>query len=348
MDEQVGDLTPEDEFLETVAAEGYAVSAGPQHEAPADPSHVQVGPMAAAVVVGVLSATQARINGGLGHLVNDALLAAVISFGTGLTILFVIVGVRSSTRRALTVTLPERLRRHDLHWWQLIGGLAGGLYVACQGLTIPSLGVALFTVLIVAGTTGSSLLVDALGIGPGGRRPITSARVVGAVGTTLAVLVAVSGRFSTGSLALSAVILTVTAGFLQTFQQAVNGQVAMHTGDPLVATFMNFLVGTTALVAACAIEHLVFHHAWTAPPAPWTTPVLWLGGPLGIVWIMTAARVVRPLGVLLFSLLSIGGQLVGSLTLDLVVPTSGVVVSWQLFLGIGLTALAVGWAALKH
>jgi transporter family-2 protein len=168
------------------------------------------------------------------------------------------------------------------------------------------------------------------------------------VGTTIAVLIAVSGRFSTGSLALAAVVLTVTAGFLQTFQQAVNGQVAMRTGDPLVATFMNFLVGTTALVVALAVEHLVLQHAWISPPAPWASPVLWIGGSLGIVWIMTAARVVRPLGVLLFALLSIGGQLVGSLVLDVVVPTPGTQVGWQLLLGVALTGAAVMWAAVRH
>jgi bacterial/archaeal transporter family-2 protein len=79
--------------------------------------------------------------------------------------------------------------------------------------------------------------------------------VVGAVGTTVAVLVAVSGRFSFGSVAVSAVVLTVVSGALQTFQQAVNGQVALRTGDPLVATFTNFVVGTTALVIALAVEH---------------------------------------------------------------------------------------------
>ena len=348
MDDDHGDLTPEDEFLETVATEGFAVAAEPQHEQPTDPEHLHLAAMAGAVVVGVLASAQARINGGLAHVVDDPLLAAVVSFGGGLLILCVIVLLRRSTRTALLVVLPERLRAGDLRWWQLIGGLAGALYVACQGLAIPSLGVALFTVLIVAGTTGSSLLVDSMGLGPGGRRPVTKARVVGAVGTTVAVLIAVSGRFSTGSLALAAVVLTVTAGFLQTFQQAVNGQVAMRTGDPLVATFINFLMGLTALVTALGIEHLVLHHAWISPPAPWVSPILWSGGIFGIIWIMTAARVVRPLGVLLFALLSIGGQLLGSLVLDIVVPTPGTVVGWQLVRGVALTGAAVAFAAVRR
>ena len=39
---------------------------------------------------------------------------------------------------------------------------------------------------------------------------MTAPRVIGAVGTTLAVVVAVSGRFSAGSLALAAVIVTIS------------------------------------------------------------------------------------------------------------------------------------------
>lgn len=348
MDDDLGDLTPEDEFLETVATEGFAVAADPQHEQPVDDRRPGLATMAAAVAVGLLVVAQARVNGGLGHAVDDGIFAAVLSFGSGLLILVVIVALRSSTREAVLRTLPARLRAHDLHWWQLLGGLCGALYVASQGITIGSLGVALFTVLVVAGTTGSSLLVDAVGLAPGGRRPITTARVVGAVGTTVAVLVAVSGRFSFGSIAVSAVVLTVLAGALQTFQQAVNGQVAMRTGDPLVATVTNFVVGTTALVVALAVEHLVLGHAWTAPPTPWSQPVLWLGGALGVVWIMVASRVVRPLGVLLFSLLSIGGQLAGSLLLDVVVPTPGTALGWQLVLGVVLTGVAVAFAAVRR
>ena len=140
----------------------------------------------------------------------------------------------------------------------------------------------------------------------------------------------------------------MTAGFLQTFQQAVNGQVAMRTGDALVATFVNFAIGTAALVLALAVEHLIVGHARNAPPDPSAQPLLWTGGVLGVVWIMIAARVVRPLGVLVFALLSLGGQLVGSLALDLLVPTAGAQVGWQLVVGVLLTGAAVTYAALRR
>ncbi len=55
----------------------------------------------------------------------------------------------------------------------------------------------------------------------------------------------------------------------------------------------------------------------------------------------------RPLGVLLLGLLSTSGQLTGSLLSDLLFPTPGTVVTWQLVAGVLLTGGAVAWAAYR-
>jgi transporter family-2 protein len=47
------------------------------------------------------------------------------------------------------------------------------------------------------------------------------------------------------------------------------------------------------------------------------------------------------MGVLEFTLFSVGGMLVGSLALDLIAPTSGTDISWYLIAGILLTYLGV-------
>lgn len=300
--------------------------------------------MGLAFLAGLLVAAQSRITGQLALEVGDGLLAAVVSFGTGLLIVCAVLLVRRGPRTALTTELPRLVRRGDLRWWQLIGGLLGASFVAAQGLVVPLLGVALFSVLAVAGTTSSSMVTDVIGLGPGGRRPVTLRRVAGAVGTVLAVAVAVSGRVHGGDLVVWALVLAVVVGAATGVQPALNGQVAARTGEPLVATFGNFVLGTTALVVALAIEHLV-GHTWRQPPAPWHAPHLWLAGFIGVVFIFTAAIVVGPLGVLLFSLLTTAGQLTGSLLADLLVPTPGTQVGWQLVLGVVLTVAAVALAA---
>ena len=50
--------------------------------------------LVAAVVVGALVALQARVNAGLAETLDDALLAAVVSFGTGLVVAVVLLAFR--------------------------------------------------------------------------------------------------------------------------------------------------------------------------------------------------------------------------------------------------------------
>lgn len=294
----------------------------------------------------MLVVIQSRSNGELSVAVGDALLASVLSFTSGALILAVIVLSRPVSRRALTVALPQELRARRLRWWHLVGGLGGALFVASQSIAVPLMGVAVFTVVTVAGTTGTSLGVDRSGIGPGEPRPVTARRVVAAVGATATVALAVSGRFSSGDLVLSALVLSFVAGAAVAIQPALNGQVASRTGDPFAATVVNFAVGLTALLVALGVEHLL-GHAWTAPPAPWQAPLLWLGGPVGVAFIASASLVVKPLGVLLFGLLNIAGQLSGSLVSDIAFPTPGTVVSWQLVLGVVCTLASVTLAAVR-
>ena len=99
---------------------------------------------------------------------------------------------------------------------------------------------------------------------------------------------------------------------------------------------------------ALTVEHAIVGHTWTAPPSPLADPVLWLGGPIGVAFVLISARVVGPLGVLLYALLSIGGQLGGSLLLDLLVPTEGTSVGWQLVAGVALTGIAVTYTAVRR
>lgn len=295
----------------------------------------------------MLAALQGRVNGGLAEALDgDAVLTAAISTSMGLLVLAVVLALRTTSRRALLTGLPHAVRSGRLRWWQLIGGLSSAFFVVTQGASIPALGVALFTVLVVAGTTGSSLVFDAVGLTPGGRRPVTSPRVIGAVGTTLAVVVAVSGRFSAGSLALAAVIVTIAAGVISTFQMAINGMVAEETDDGLVPVVLNLGLGILVLLVALPVAHAITGAAWVAPPAPGEQPLLWLGGPLGVAFLLLSAIVIRPLGVLLYSLVTIGGQLVGAVALDVVAPTSGADIGWQVILGVLLTGAAVAVAAL--
>ena len=57
--------------------------------------------------------------------------------------------------------------------------------------------------------------------------------------------------------------------------------------------------------------------------------------------VAATSLIVQHLGVLTFTLFSVGGQLIASLLLDIYSPTQGVSVSWYLVSGIAMTYIGV-------
>src|SRR5918998_1192321 len=106
--------------------------------------------VALAVFAGFGAALQSRVNGTLADHLHSGFGAATISFGTGLVVLTVVVLLWPGARAALR-HLTTGLRGGRLRWWECLGGACGGFLVATQGLTVGTLGVAVFIVAIVAG-----------------------------------------------------------------------------------------------------------------------------------------------------------------------------------------------------
>ena len=295
---------------------------------------------AGAVLVGVFTATQSRVNGELGRALADGYLAAVISFGSGLIILVIAVAAWAPGRRGLSKAFAS-VREGTTPWWYLCGGAGGGLFVLAQGVTGAVLGVALFTVAVVCGQTISGLLIDRNGIGHTPPAAITVTRLVGSALALVAVGVAVSAGFG-GDIPAWMLLLPFAAGLAVALQQAVNGQVRRIAGSALTATFMNFLVGTSVLLVACLVHEAIVGLPERMP----TNPLLYLGGLIGAIFIGGAVVVVRITGVLLLGLGSVAGQLVMSLVLDLVLPAAGQVVVTSTVVGTVLTLVAVVIAAI--
>ena len=136
--------------------------------------------MVAAVVVSALTVVQSRINGQLGKELDDGILAAWISFVIGLVAIVVIVVASKRHRKAVGV-LRDAVRKKPgrgrlIAPWELLGGLGGATFVAAQSTTVQYLGVAVFTVAVVAAQNANSLVVDRVGLGPAGVQTITSRR----------------------------------------------------------------------------------------------------------------------------------------------------------------------------
>ncbi|MFJ5861529.1 DMT family transporter [Pseudarthrobacter sp. NPDC092439] len=304
-----------------------------------------------AVGAGLVIPVQGRINGALGTRLDDGIAAAVVSFSTGL-VLMVAVSLLLPRGRAGLARIVPALRSRAFPPAYALAGAIGALFVFAQSFTVGILGVALFTVAAVTGQTVSGLLVDRMGIGPAGRKTVTGIRVAGSVLTIAAVAWAVSPRFTgTGAAAaaggadgsggpgalLVPVLLPVLAGFLMSFQQAMNGTATMHYGSPIAATLVNFVAGTMVLWGALAVKVAVSGPVNPLPSEWW----YYLGGPMGCVFIGLSALLVRTLGVLVTGLGMIAGQLTGSLVLDIALPAPGSVVAPATVLGTLLTLAAI-------
>ncbi|MEQ4207651.1 DMT family transporter [Actinopolymorpha sp. B9G3] len=333
---------------------------------PAHPREVAFG-IAAAFGMGVILACQSRINGELGQRLDDGVLAALWSFGSGWVVLLILMallpGVRRGVRQLLsTVRLPSlrgdsALDRdagtasrpaYRLRWWQCLGGVCGAYLVVVQSTTVGLVGVAVFTVAVVAGQAATSLVVDRLGLGPAGRTLVTRNRVLGASLALGAVALAVSDEVRTPALLLLAVAPAL-AGVGTAWQQAVNGRVsATATVDgngvtgALVAALINFTVGTAALGIAAGVDIIL-----RGLPSEWpAAPQLYLGGLCGVAFITGAAFIVRFTGVLLLGLGAVAGQLVGALVLDGLIPAGDAHLTTVTLIGTLLTLVAVMIAAL--
>lgn len=269
--------------------------------------------MSLAVLGGVFAALQARINGELGQRIGNGIAAAAISFLIGLGLLLLALGwMRPGLRK-----VGAAMRDGSLRWWQLLGGICGAFLVATQGLTVPTLGVAVFTVAIVAGQSASGLAVDRAGLAPGGKRALTPHRAWGAALCVVAVLIAVSDRLGDAK-ALELALLPALAGVGAAWQQGMNGFVRQAAGANLPPTFVNFFAGTVALLLALGTDLLIDDRIGALPAEPW----LYFGGPLGIGFIAIAAAVVKRIGVLLLGMASIAGQILGSLVIDAAAPAA--------------------------
>ena len=291
-----------------------------------------------AALSGIMIALQARANGELSHRLDNGLQAALVSFGSGLIIIVIVALFNPSIKKGVR-TLTKAVREKNLPTWTLFAGMLGGSFVAVQTQIVPLIGVAIYSVASIAGQSAISLVVDRIGLTGGGKKHITPRRVTAAFVTVFAVFISVADRLDGRDLSIAAVILGVVAGAIVGVQRALNGQINEYSQQSFTTSLLNFAMGTTFLTILLVIA-IVFNGTKLSPlPAgPWW---IYTGGVIGVVYIAFTSTIVQHLGVLTFTLISVGGQLVGSLLIDLISPTEGVQVSIYLVIGIAMTYLGV-------
>jgi transporter family-2 protein len=290
----------------------------------------------AAVVGGSFMAVQARVNSGLGQEIGSGILAALVSFSIGLLIISVATFASSKNRAALSLTF-SKFKDSSIPLWLSVAGLLGGIYVIMQGVVAGLIGVALFSIGVVAGSALSALLLDGNGLLGLTKRKIGLTRLAGTV-------LALSGLVVASDLANYSfsplILLPFAAGVGIGFQQAMNGLFGKLAQSAIVPTFFNFIAGTVFIaLALLTVEGFSFTESWPS------NPLLYLGGVVGVIFIFMQVVVLPKIGALSMGIAMLVGQLSGSVLLDLLVPIADRAVTISTFLGIVLAMLGAALVA---
>jgi transporter family-2 protein len=291
-----------------------------------------------AAATGLCIAEQARANGELSVLTKNSVEAALISFTSGLIIILTIYFF-SPAMKAGAANIHRAVKARELGRWRLFAGALGGTAIAIQTNVVPLIGVALYSVATISGQTAISLLVDRYGITNGVRKAITSKRVIASVITVTAVLVSVLDRLTLKSFNLLAIALALIAGVSIGVQRALNGSINVYSKQSYTTSLLNFVMGSSFLALFLLVLALIRgDHIYGLPSGPWW---MYTGGVVGVIYIALSSTVVQHLGVLTFTLFSVGGQLIGSLLFDFILPTKGAHITSYLVTGIVMTYVGV-------
>ncbi|SPT68942.1 Uncharacterized protein conserved in bacteria [Anaerobiospirillum thomasii] len=273
--------------------------------------------MLATVLAGMLSPMQSAVNGQLGKFLGDGNACAVISFASGLVVMFFIIIARKSTREQFA-SIPRLIKNRTIPLWNWFAGLCGAMVVFSEGASASDLGVATFQTALISALILSGLLCDRFGIGVKEKKPFTFQRITGALLAIVATVFVVMPQWESPHLLILA-ILPFLAGLLAGWQPAGNSAVGEATGSMLVSITWNFIVGFTVLSIALAIRMALGYVSFDLPTEWW----MYLGGPLGLASIALMAILVRGIGLLLLGVASTAGQLLGSVLIDLAIPALG-------------------------
>ncbi len=290
----------------------------------------------AALVAGALVATQARVNSELAVEVKSGIFAALISFGVGLVIISLATALRDENRKNLNEVLSG-LKAKSIPFYLAIAGAIGGFFVIVQSSVAGLIGISLFSVGVVTGTSFSAIILDGRGMLGLEKRLIGPLRIFG---TLLAIAgLVVAGDFSNYAFD-PLILLAFIAGFSIGFQQAMNGYFGRLAKSAVIPTLFNFIAGAIFILLA-----LFVLEGGRIPETLPSNPVLYLGGIVGVIFIFVQTVVLPKIGALTMGIAMLVGQLVGSVLLDVFTPIASRDVTLSTLLGIVLAMIGAALVA---
>ncbi|MBX3702599.1 MAG: DMT family transporter [Steroidobacteraceae bacterium] len=111
----------------------------------------------------------------------------------------------------------------------------------------------------------------------------------------------------------AAMIATALVGASLAVQIGLNATMSRHTGSPLAASFINFAIGTVALLVLLFAVRGGLPALAQAPAAPWWA---WGAGLLGALYVASSTVLGPLVGGAAFLALLVAGQMIAALVID--------------------------------
>lgn len=137
-----------------------------------------------AFLTGIAISIQAGVNANLRQSLTNPVLAAAISFGTGLIALIVML-------LASRASVPSIEAIRQISWWKWTGGLIGAVYVTTVIVSVPKIGTANLVSLSVAGQLLAAVVLDHYGLLGFALHPANGWRLLGMAVIVVGVLLVV-------------------------------------------------------------------------------------------------------------------------------------------------------------
>ena len=289
-----------------------------------------------ALVMGFCTPLQTAANSRMRQLVGSAPLSTLISFAVS-TIVLIIVALIASIP-----IIPSSQAFHDAPWWSWFIGVIPLITITIAIHLFKEIGQLQAMVIPMFSQLLFSLCIDHFGWFGARVMPLGWQRAIGAVlliiGVTMVVIIPrLKGSAKADNGGLRQVLwqlAAVLSGCLSAFVGAILASLGTVIGSATQATTVLFAIATAVMIVFCCLNGSVIklRKAFTTD-APWW---IWMGGILGAVIVYSNAWLIPLIGVSVFMMALLIGQLMLSLLMEkhgwLGAPKKHI--SWTQFAGI--------------
>ncbi|WP_400223532.1 DMT family transporter [Methanomethylophilus alvi] len=272
------------------------------------------------ILSGMMVLVQSPVNTALGRNVGSPVLASFISFLTGMVFLLalcIFTGTDMSISSDGICSTP---------WWSYTGGICGAAIVLSFIILFSRVGAVNTVVLPLTGMLAMGAVIDQFGLFGSETYSVSALGVLGFIllAAGMVTVVTVPRHEKDGGKEKIPneddgnspiwYLFGIGVGVLMASQAAINGNLGIHLDSALHSALVSFVVGTAILFAACLWKRNLHDVVLVRENrVPW-----WMltGGILGAAYIFFNAYLVPEIGTGTTVVLTITGQMIGSVIID--------------------------------